>query len=65
MAKLNCDLCLPDIGAYYDMSTQIVDINTKLINLASDSALGSKSLGQGRVVILRDDVRYRNYPSSK
>lgn len=56
MPKLECELCSTDIRGYYDISSQVVDLNMKLTSLAFDSALGNKSFGQGRVIILRDDV---------
>ena len=56
MAKLDCDTCVPDIQTYYENSARIVELNHKLVDLAMDSAQGSKILCQGRVVVLRDDV---------
>ena len=56
MTKLDCEVCLPDIRSHYDTSAGIVELNARLVNLALDSAQGSKLLGQGRVVVIRDDV---------
>lgn len=38
------------------MSAQIIDLNLMLLTMAADHPQGIKSLGAGRVVILRDDV---------
>ncbi|KAH8119970.1 antiviral helicase [Phellopilus nigrolimitatus] len=59
MPKLDCDMCLPDIKSYYDISAQIAELNLKLISTAYGNQQGVKSLGQGRVLILRDD-HFRN-----
>lgn len=56
MKKLECELCLPDIGSYYDTCAQIAELNYKMMTLAVASPQGAKSLDQGRVIILRDDV---------
>ena len=56
MVKLECDNCLPDIHSFYDTSLRVVELNSKLVSLAMDSVQGFKMLGQGRVVVLRDDV---------
>lgn len=56
MVKLECDQCLLDIHNFYATSLRIVELNLKLIGLAMDSVQGVKMLGQGRVVVLRDDV---------
>lgn len=57
MPKLDCEICLPDIKSFYDLSAQIVDLNLKLLNLAMLSPHGGRSFGQGRIIILRDDVK--------
>ena len=56
MAKLECETCQPDIRQFYDISTQIIDLNSRLVTMAADHPQGSKSLSAGRVVVLRDDV---------
>lgn len=56
MAKLECDICLEDINAYYDISADLVYINQQLLFMASGHPQGIKSLLPGRVVILRDGV---------
>ena len=56
MTKLECEACSPDIQSFYDTSLGVVELNSKLVSMAMDSAQGSKMLGQGRVVVLRDDV---------
>ncbi|EJD03737.1 antiviral helicase [Fomitiporia mediterranea MF3/22] len=59
MPKLDCEVCLPDIRAYYNTSAQVVDLNATLLSLAAASPQGSRTFGQGRIVILRDD-HFRN-----
>ncbi|KZT72960.1 ATP-dependent RNA helicase [Daedalea quercina L-15889] len=54
LQKLSCDICSPDIERYYDASYDIVELNRDLVSLAVQSPQGSKLLGTGRVVILRD-----------
>jgi hypothetical protein len=56
--KLECEICLEDINKYYDLSAEIVDVNQQLLELASVHVQGSRSLSAGRVVVLRDGVRY-------
>ena len=56
MERLECELCLPDIRSYYDTCAQITELNYKMMALAVTSPQGAKSLDQGRVIILRDDV---------
>lgn len=56
MPKLECDICLEDINAYYDVSADLVYLNQKLLFMASGHPQGIKSLLPGRVVILRDSV---------
>ncbi|KAF8640787.1 hypothetical protein AX17_000436 [Amanita inopinata Kibby_2008] len=52
--KLACDVCLPDIHAFYDDSVDAVELNQKLLNMSSSHPQGSRTLTAGRVVILRD-----------
>lgn len=61
LRKLSCEVCLPDIGQYYD---DIVDIVERSYNLLKTDDghrhKGSKQLlQQGRVVILNDGVCLR------
>ena len=58
LQKLSCDTCSPDIERYYDASYDIVEFNRDLIAKASQNTQGSKLFGTGRVVVLRDGVRY-------
>ncbi|KAJ7508688.1 ATP-dependent RNA helicase [Mycena galericulata] len=54
LPKLSCDVCQPDINAYYDDSFAIVAANQRLLSMAVSHPQGAKSLASGRVVILRD-----------
>ncbi|KAH9950987.1 antiviral helicase, partial [Amylocystis lapponica] len=54
LAKLECDVCVPDIGRYYDTSYDIVDHNHRLLTMAAGRPQGAKLLSAGRVVILHD-----------
>jgi len=54
LSKFECDTCSEDIDKYYDLSAEIVDINQKLLELASIHIRSSKFLSAGRVVMLRD-----------
>lgn len=55
LQKLECDVCIPDISAFYDDSFEIMALNERLLTMAAESR-GVKSLLGGRVVILRDGV---------
>ncbi|KAJ7109788.1 antiviral helicase [Mycena epipterygia] len=54
LPKLSCDVCQPDINAFYDDSFTIVSSNHRLLTMAVSHPQGVKSLASGRVVILRD-----------
>ncbi|KAI0361085.1 antiviral helicase [Trametes cingulata] len=54
LPQLSCDVCTPDIEAYYDTSFDIVDMNQRLLTMAAGTPHGSKLLSTGRVVVLRD-----------
>ncbi|KAI0334446.1 antiviral helicase [Cubamyces sp. BRFM 1775] len=54
LPQLSCDVCSPDIEAYYDTSASIVDMNHQLLAMAAGTPQGSKILSSGRVVVLRD-----------
>lgn len=56
MPKLDCELCLPDIGRYYDDSFNVVVNNQILLSMAASHPQGSKVLASGRVVVVRDGV---------
>lgn len=49
---MECPTCKPDIEAFYDLSAEIVRINTSLVNQAAWAP--GKHLSPGRVVLLRD-----------
>lgn len=57
LRKLDCEICSRDIYTFYDNAMDILEQNELLLNFASGHNLGVKSLGQGRLVILRDRVR--------
>ena len=59
MQRLECDVCLQDIGDYYDTTVSIIDHHQRLLSMASENPHGSKLLSSGRVVILRDRVSKR------
>lgn len=59
MPKSDCDICSQDIRTLYNMSAHIVDLNLTMLNLAAASPQSAKILAQGRIVVLRDDVRRR------
>ncbi|KAI0778677.1 antiviral helicase [Trametes elegans] len=54
LPQLSCDLCSPDIEAYYDTAFDIVDKNQQLLTMAAGTPGGAKLLSTGRVVVLRD-----------
>ncbi|KAJ7687413.1 translation repressor [Mycena rosella] len=54
LPKLSCDVCQPDINAFYDDSFTIVSSNQRLLTMAVSHPQGAKTLASGRVVILRD-----------
>ncbi|KAK7686619.1 hypothetical protein QCA50_010219 [Cerrena zonata] len=51
LAKLECDVCTPDISQFYDDEYDIVGLNSHLISLASKTSF---FFHPGRVVILRN-----------
>ena len=55
---MTCEKCLKDITAYYDLSAEIIRINTQLLKVASWHAPAGKILAPGRVVLLRDGVSW-------
>ena len=66
MPKLACDVC-SDIREYYDTSARIVELNYMIANMAAGHPQGSKIMGVGRIVALRDDVsisKSSNHPST-
>ena len=63
LPKLECDVCLPDIEKYYDLSLQIVEHHQRMLAMASNTPHGAKVLSGGRVVVLRDGVR--SFPHSR
>ncbi|ELU35705.1 zf-AD domain-containing protein [Rhizoctonia solani AG-1 IA] len=53
LPKLECETCLQDAHLYYDFSAEYVHLNKKILELA-----GTGKLVSGRVVVLRDTVRF-------
>lgn len=49
---MECPTCKPDIEAFYDLSAEIVRINTAMMNQAAWAP--GKHMSPGRVVLLRD-----------
>jgi antiviral helicase SKI2 len=47
-------VCKPDIEAFYDLSSEVVRINTNLMNQAAWAS--GKQMSPGRIVILHDGV---------
>ena len=59
LPKVECERCLPDIGAFYDLSAEAVRLNAVLMRLAGWSPQAAKTVNTGRVVVLRDGVSLR------
>jgi antiviral helicase SKI2 len=57
LQKLSCEVCLQDIDELYEISSDILTLNQKLLSMAVDHPQRIKLLVTGRVVILRDGVR--------
>lgn len=55
LPHLQCDICLPDIEAYYDNCFEITNKCRSLLQTAMRHRQESKYLGSGRVVVLRDE----------
>ncbi|KAF9270829.1 ATP-dependent RNA helicase [Marasmius fiardii PR-910] len=54
MKKLECDVCNTDIEQFYDKNSELVELNTKLLEMSSGHPQGIKSFQSGRVVVVRD-----------
>ncbi|KAG0707535.1 ATP-dependent RNA helicase [Suillus ampliporus] len=54
MPKLECVVCLGDIEHYYDLSLEVVGLNSKLCTMVTSSPSNANLFGPGRVVVLRD-----------
>ena len=57
MGRLQCSICLPDIDAYFDLSTKILGLNYELRERIVKSPVGAKSLAPGRIIIINNSVR--------
>ena len=63
LPNLDCAVCQVDIDLYYDESLKIVEESQKLLSIALEYPQGSRTLGAGRVVILRDEVCILSFSS--
>ncbi|QRV83455.1 antiviral helicase SKI2 [Ceratobasidium sp. AG-Ba] len=54
LPNVNCETCLEDIHLYYDFASDLVALNHQILRAAVQQAQGSKSLHQGRVIVLQD-----------
>lgn len=54
LAKLECDICTPDIERFYDFSSALIEFKDTMIENSVGQRLGPKLLLGGRVVVLRD-----------
>ncbi|KAJ9095673.1 hypothetical protein QFC21_005545 [Naganishia friedmannii] len=52
--QVHCDVCSPDIEAFYDISAEVARMNTRLIQAAASHYQGNKSMSAGRTVLLYD-----------
>jgi len=55
IAKLDCDVCSPDMESFYDICASIVSMNERMYATARKN-IYSKTFAIGRVVVLRDKV---------
>ena len=57
LPKLDSSVSSDEIRKFYDVSKKMVQQNAQILALAASHPHGAKSLGPGRVVMLRDGVR--------
>jgi len=58
LPQVECQTCTKDISPFYDLSAEVVRINTQFITKASwETGLG-KTLAPGRVVVLHNGVSW-------
>lgn len=57
LPNVDCSICSGDIEAHYDISSELVRLQTNLLEEAASSPQGNKAFGAGRVVVLYDKVR--------
>lgn len=55
---VECDVCNQDIERYYDACRDVAKRNESLLQLALARPQGAKLLAPGRVVVVRDGVRF-------
>jgi len=56
LPKIECSVCEADISPFYDLTAEIVRINTQFIVKASWENNIGKTLGTGRIVVLNNGV---------
>ncbi len=56
LPALDCSTCSPDISAFYDISAELVRLNSGIVQDAATHPQGLKSMGSGRVVLLYEKV---------
>jgi antiviral helicase SKI2 len=56
LPKVDCRVCEVDIGPFYDVSNEVVRINSILMRAAMFNSQSGKAFAPGRVVVLRDAV---------
>ncbi|KAJ9111455.1 hypothetical protein QFC19_001224 [Naganishia cerealis] len=52
--QVQCEVCSPDIEAFYDVSAEVARMNTRLIQAAATNHQGNKTMSAGRLVLLYD-----------
>lgn len=53
LPELDCPVCKPDIGAFYDLSAEVVRLNTQIMTQMAWAP--GKQMVPGRIVLLRDN----------
>jgi antiviral helicase SKI2 len=56
LPKVDCQQCGGDIGPFYDLSAEVVRLNTQFVSKASLVLNAGKTFGSGRVVVLKNGV---------
>ncbi|KAL7418292.1 Antiviral helicase ski2 [Cryptotrichosporon argae] len=54
LPQVDCEVCKPDIEAFYDLSAEIVRLNYDFLKMVCWAPVASKLVSPGRVVLLRD-----------
>jgi len=58
LPKVDCPICSTDIEAFYDLSAEVVRVNTGMLKSAAWATAGGKIFNPGRIVILRNGVSF-------